>query len=242
MQLSGQFIEDKMMKNKVRFPFYEGGEYECLEDVIRAFKKDRWRKLSSYICDIVEYNILYRDCLRENGIDRLIEQLCAEAPSFRDEESAIKEFHEWYSKLGGIADYDIQCYGIDDAFNVLGHTFQGLQEIRQRVEMFCFEGYSGFKIFTPEETVSSPDGLHVGMMFESYPKFDSYDAGDDRSYDNYIIRKKEISKSDMEKLAKVPSLSNDKRIHEHIPADMLPILYYRGSGNYMLLATAKEQQ
>lgn len=230
-----------MMKNKVRFPFYRGGEYECLEDVIKAFKEEKWQELSTYICDIVEYNIRYRDCLRESGIDGLIEQLCAETPLFRDEEGAMKELRGWYSKLGGIADYDIQCYGIDDAFNVLGHTFQGLQEIRQRVEMFCFEGYTGFKIFTPEETVSSPDGLHVGMMFKSYPKFDSYDAGDNRSYDNYIIRKKVISKSDMKKLSRIPSLYNDKRIHEMIPAIMLPILYYGGSEDYILLATAKEQ-
>ena len=229
------------MKNKIRFPLYKGGEYECLEDVIKAFKEEAWKKLSTYICDIVEYNIQYRDCLRENGIDGLIELLCAETPSFRDEEGAIKELHGWYSKLGGIADYDIQCYGLDDEFNVLGHTFQGLKEMRHRVEMFCFEGYTGFKTFTPDETVSSPDGLHVGMMFESYPKFDSYDAGDDRSYDNYIIRKKEISTSDMENLSQIPSLYNDKRIHEHIPADMLPILYYGGSEDYILLATAKEQ-
>lgn len=230
-----------MMNNKIRFPLYKGGEYECLEDVIKAFKEEAWKKLSTYICDIVEYNIQYRDCLRENSIDGLIEHLCTEAPSFRDEEGAIKELHEWYSKLGSIASYDIQCYGIDDAFNILGHTFQGLQEIRQRVEMFCFEGYSGFKTFTPEEAVSSHDGLHVGMMFKSYPKFDSYDAYDDRSYDNYIIRNKEISTSDMEKLSQIPSLYNDKRIHEHIPSDMLPILYYGGCEDYILLATAKEQ-
>ena len=228
------------MKDKIRFPIYGGGKYECLEDVIRAFKEEEWKKLSTYICKIVEYNIPYRDYLRENGIDGLIEHLCDEAPSFREEEDAIKELQGWYSQQGGIADYDIQCYGIDDSFDVLGHTFQGLQEIRERVEMFSFQGYSGFRIFTPEETVGSPDGLHIGMMFQSYPQFDSYDAGDNRSYDNYIIRKKEITKSDMEKLSEVPSLYNDMRIHERIPASMLPILYYGGSGDYILLATAKD--
>ncbi len=230
-----------MMKNKVRFPFYEGGEYECLEDVIRAFKENRWRNLSTYICDIVEYNILYRDCLRENGIDRLIEQLCAEAPLFINEENAIKELHRWYSKLGRIAGYDIQCYGIEDKFEVLGQTFQCLHEIRSRVEMFGRGGHHELHTFSYEKNADSPDGLHFGLLFQNYPKFDSFDESDDRTYDNYIIRRSDITEPDMRKLAKIPSLNNAKRIHEVIPADMLPILYYGGSEDYMLLATAKEQ-
>ena len=119
-----------MNKNYIHFPFAMGGEYESLEDIIRDFKNQPWKNLSTYICKIVEYNVRYRDILRDNGIEGLTEHLCAEHPSFINETEAIKRLQEWYSKVGRIADYDIQCYGSEDAFEVLGHSVHELQEIR----------------------------------------------------------------------------------------------------------------
>lgn len=136
----------KKMKKMIRFPMYNGGGYKCLDDVVGAFKDETWNRLSLYICDIVEYNVEYRDCLRKDGIEGLI---------------------------------------------------------------------------------------------MDYPKFDSSDACDDRSYDNYIIRKREITNTDMNRLFKVPSCRNAMRIHETIPTELLPVLYYGGSEDYMLLASAK---
>ena len=91
------------------------------------------------------------------------------------------------------------------------------------------------------KNADSPDGLHFGLLFQNYPKFDSYDEIDDLTYDNYIIRRTNITEHDMRKLAKIPSLDNAKKMHEMIPADMLPILYYGGSEDYILLASAKGQ-
>ena len=231
-----------MNNNYIHFPLYGKGRHGCLEELVVALKNNREPKLWIHICDIVEYNVMYRDCLRENGIDGLIEQMCTEAPSFRNEEEAIKELKKWYSKLDRIAGYDIQCYGIEDTFDVLGKTFHGLQEIRSRVEMFARGGYNELHTFSQEKNADSPDGLHIGLLYRDYPKFDSYDEADDRTYDNYIIRRERITELEMRKLAKIPSLDNAKRMHEWIPADMLPILYYGGSEDYILLATAKEQQ
>lgn len=228
-----------MMKKMIRFPMYNGGGYKCMEDVVRACKDETWNRLSLYICDIVEYNVKYRDCLRKDGIEGLIDRLCSEAPSFKNETDAIKCLRKWYSELGRLADYDIQCYGIKETFEVLGRKIQGLQEMRRRVEMYAGENWGELNIFTPDKKTDSSDGLHIGMMFMDYPKFDSSDACDDRSYDNYIIRKRKITNTDMNRLFKVPSCSNAMRIHETIPTELLPVLYYGGSEDYMLLASCK---
>lgn len=227
------------MKKMIRFPMYNGGGYKCLEDVVGAFKDETWNRLSLYICDIVEYNVEYRDCLRKDGIEGLIDRLCSEAPSFKNETDAIKCLRKWYSELGRLADYDIQCYGIKETFEVLGRKIKGLQEMRRHVEMYAGENWGNLNIFTPDKKTDSSDGLHIGMMFKDYPKFDASDACDDRSYDNYIIRDREITKADMIRLSKVPSCSNAMRIHETIPTELLPVLYYGGSEDYMLLASAK---
>ena len=128
-----------MANDKIRFPFYDGGKYESLEELTRAMKNEKWNRLYLYICDIVEYNVRYRDCLRDNGIDGLMAQLCAEAPSFRNETEAMEELREWHSKVGRLAGYDIQCHGIDEDSEVLGRTFHGLKDIRRRVEMYARE-------------------------------------------------------------------------------------------------------
>lgn len=230
-----------MKINYIHFPLYMGGKYECLEDIIREFKNHPWQNLRTYICKIVEYNIRYRDILRDNGIEELIEHLCAETPSFKDEMEAIKELREWYSKVGKLADYDIQCYGSEDAFEVLGQTFLELQEIRRRTEMFARESLGEPLYIFAVEPVESPDGLHIGKLFKSFPKFDADD--DDRSYGNYVIRNCRITESDMESISKVPAYGHDEasRMHEMIPADQLPIIYYEEYNDYMILASAKKR-
>ena len=80
----------------------------------------------------------------------------------------------------------------------------------------------------------------VGMLYMDYPKFDIYDECDNRSYDNYIIRREIITNSDMERLSEVPGPFSASRMHERIPTRLLPIFYYGGDGDYMLLATKKE--
>lgn len=48
-----------------------------------------------------------------------------------------------------------------------------------------------------DDTDGYPD-IHIGALYEDYPVFDSYDLGDDRSYQNYIFRKNEITKEELE--------------------------------------------
>ena len=92
---------------------------------------------------------------------------------------------------------------------------------------------------TFDKEVTSYSDIHIGELYENYPIFDSYDLGDDRTYQNYIFRKNEITKQDMETAFTVYYKGNFCMVHEQIPEDLLPILYYSGEGKYMLLASAK---
>lgn len=71
-------------------------------------------------------------------------------------------------------------------------------------------------------------------------EFDSSVWGDDRTYQNYIIRDHPIGNVEMIRFHDLPSGSNAIRVYEHIPTSMLPMVYYSGDGNYMLVATKKE--
>ena len=81
--------------------------------------------------------------------------------------------------------------------------------------------------------------VHIGHFYESYPVFDSYDLADDRTYQNYIFCATPITENDMKDAFKNFHGFNFSMVHENMPEENLPILYYRGDGKYMLLATAK---
>jgi len=90
------------------------------------------------------------------------------------------------------------------------------------------------KNFTP-----NTHGLHVGELWESYPTFDSYDASDGRSYDNFIIRKHPITVADLRQLSEVKRSMNACRVNEFISPDLLPVVYHDGDHPYILVATPK---
>lgn len=135
-----------------------------------------------------------------------------------------------------LADYDIQCYNIKDKITIHGHTFNGLQDIREHIELFGREGHDGLHCWSPTEVEPYKD-VHIGHFYENYPVFDSYDLGDDRTYQNYIFRNTPITESDMKNAFGISHRANFCMVHENILEEMLPILYYSGDGQYMLLAT-----
>jgi hypothetical protein len=83
------------------------------------------------------------------------------------------------------------------------------------------------------------NGIAVVELYEHYPVFDSYDMGDDRTYQNYFFINGDVSAEDVEKRAKLSDGVNYCMVHEDLPEEMLPVLYYNGDGDYMLLAQKK---
>lgn len=222
---------------KVCFPHHTHGEFSSLNEAFRYLRKREYGWSWFTLTEIVKYNAFYRDYLREHGIDSLVKIIIDEVPELADDKKVLKHLREWTTKEK-VAIYDIQCYNIKDKITVLGHTFDGLEDVIQHRELIGKEFMRGFDCFAPQNLNVYSD-IHIGELYENYPIFDSYDLGDDRTYQNYIFRKDEISRKEMEAAFAVYHRGNFCMVHEQIPEGMLPILYYSGEGNYMLLATNK---
>ena len=221
--------------NKICFPHYDCGEFRSLAKAIKVLGATTY-SLSRYaLCDIVQYNICYRNYLRRHGVEDLIIRLIEEAPQLKEEKVLLHRLREWAAEEK-LADYDIQCYNIKDKVTILGHTFNGLKDIREHVELFGSEGYDGLHCWSPTEVEPYKD-VHIGHFYENYPVFDSYDLADDRTYQNYIFRPTSITETNMKDAFCTFHGFNFCMVHENIPEENLPILYYSGDGQYMLLAT-----
>lgn len=224
-------------KMNIVFPRYRGGEYETLGDAVQSLIEN---EDTFHLGDIMQYNIRYRDYLREHGIDKLVELMLREAPTLLLDKKAVNEIYKRFERMGGIADYDIQCYDITKPIPVLGKELPFSTISGKNVEWFLGESRLGEpEPWRNEQAVENAFGLHLGQVYDSYPRFDSSDWSDDRSYQNYIIRTSPIRKKELLELMRVEALSNRQRVHEHLPKHLLPVLYYVGDGRYALLATAK---
>lgn len=225
--------------SRIYFPNYEHRHFNSLQTAYRYFINVKCIDYFYMITDIVQYNISYRDFLRKYGIESLIENLLDEAPELINDKHSIDCLRKWWNDCGMyIAEYDIQCYHIKDEVTILGYTFDGLNDIIKHCEMTCNEGLPGMVFCTPQECKKQGD-IHVGEIYEPYPIFDSSDLKDRRTFRNFIFRKSSICEADMRDSLAVSHRCNFCMVHEYIPHDILPILYYQGYGNYMLLATNK---
>ena len=232
---------------KVYMAHYGQCEYNCLQELILELRHERdsrsWRSL--FLVDIVKYNVRFRDCLRNTGIEGVMEMMTEECPSLATEEEELGKLRQWWKERMDehIADYDIQCYPRDAQLKLCGSMFDGLEDIERQVEMAAIDRYiwNDDCAYPRKEYKQNPNGLHVGCLWQSYPTFDSSDSSDGRSYDNYIVRSHPITASDMKQLYDVKSETNACRVHEFVPEDLLPIVYHDGNNKYILVATKKNE-
>ena len=130
----------------------------------------------------------------------------------------------------------IQKVSIKDDVEILGHIFHGLKDIQEHVEMSLYRSSSRGQADAREPQACCD--IHVGEMWVPYPCFDAEDfANENRTYQNYILRKRPITQDDMKALSELPSKGNGCRISECMPAEVLPLVYYAGDGDNMLVAT-----
>ena len=204
-------------------PTMEEGKCEfTLTEALRRCEKKSYA--GSYIRDMVVQNVVLRDALRKSGVMRLCHLLWEMSDKTEQIGNALMTFMgKWGDKQ--LADYDIQLRSIHDDFTLLGHTFHGLEDM---------ESY-----MRPQE--GEKQDVFVNRVIESYPCFDSSDyLYENRFFRNYIVRKHPIGEEEEERLEKLPSWDNYNKVTEQIPDDMLPVVYYKGDGDFMLVATAKE--
>lgn len=229
------------MKQKVFFPCYGGCEFNSLAETVNYVQQMRGG-LSVYIDKIVKYNIRFRDCLRENGIDGVIKMLIDEAPAIELETEALDYLKEkWTNRMKEhIADYDIQCLPKDGPIRIGGCLFNGLKEIASQAEMSGCPNRLISTWYNREGYQQNPAGLHIGNIWKSYPTFDSFDDSDGRSYNNYVFSNQPLTEAMMNQYwEQIPYKSNYCMVHEHIPEALLPVLYWDGDSDNVLLATKK---
>lgn len=225
---------------KICFPHYKNGDFASLSDALKFLERETYSISRYALCEIVQYNTCYRNHLRRYGVEDLIMRLIEEAPKLKEEKVLLHRLREWVNEEK-LANYDIQCYNIKDKVTILGHTFNGLKDIVNHVEMSGCEGYDGLHCWSKSEP-NVYDDVHIGKIYDSYPIFDSSDLSDNRTYQNYIFSHEPITQEDMNSVYNRTShASNFCMVNEDIKDEViLPILYYEGDGKYMLLATAKE--
>ena len=225
-------------QDKICYPGYFDCEFNSLASAVKYFKKRRF-DIDYRLQEIIMYNVCYRDYLREYGIEVLIRRMLSDAPELSDERNLFENLMVWYGMEGkDLANYDIQCYNIKETFSVLGYEFKGLDDVKKHRSMY---GKFGCERIYLEEC-SSPNevpGLCISELYASYPIFDSYDIGDDRTYQNYIFTSNPLSNDQIDKLSNMRRRTNYCLVHDYIPEDILPILYYQGDGDYMILASKK---
>ena len=221
---------------KICIPFYKRRKFDSLQEAVTYLKKNSY-SWYIYLQDIVAYTLRYRDYLRENGIDATIQLLIDEVPELKEEAKALDWLREYYTDEE-VASYDIRCYDIRDKITVLGHEFKGLKDVIAHSSMAGVNHSSDVTVYerTPRKR---KNGIAVVELYEHYPVFDSYDMGDDRTYQNYFFINGDVSAEDVEKRAKLSDGVNYCMVHEDLPEEMLPVLYYNGDGDYMLLAQKK---
>ena len=104
------------------------------------------------------------------------------------------------------------------------------------VEMSLYKSYSHRQADARKPEAKCD--VHVGEMWMPYPCFDSEDfAIENRSYQNFVFREHPINQDDMRVMSELPSKGNECRISENMPAEVLPIVFYVGDGDSMLVAT-----
>ena len=230
-----------MENKKVCFPCYGRCEFGSLQEAVDYVQQMRGG-LYVYIEEIVFYNVRFRDCLREKGVEGVIKMLIEEAPIIALDFKGINHLKKvWHERLKEyIADYDIQCLSKNGQICIEGYRFDGLEDIEAQAEMSGNPRHTFSKWYARKEYKHNPIGLHIGNIWESYPVFDSYDSADDRSYNNYMISHQPFSEDLMEQYCKqIKVHSNACMVHEDIPPSLLPIIYYNGDSDWVLLASKK---
>ena len=232
------------MEKNVCFPCYRRCEFSSLKEAV-DFVLQKPGGLSVYIAEIVMYNIRFRDCLREKGVEGVIKMLIHEAPAIAADTKALEKLKGKWSDgtKKRIADYDIRCMPKNNRFRVCGCWFDGLDDVDAQVEMSGNPRHTFRKWYSREVHNHNLAGLHIGNIWESYPSFDSSDASDGRSYNNYVFSRTPLTENLMEQYCKRINSNIDAcMVHEDIPAELLPILYYNGDSDWVILASEKPKR
>lgn len=106
-----------------------------------------------WIGEIALYNPCYRNVLREQGVDALVEKICEDEPRFSKEMVSEQVRESLKYRGNNLKDYDIRYMGLRESVKILGLSYVGTDDF--------IDGYMG---------------LHVAYACKPYPCFDEFDV------------------------------------------------------------------
>lgn len=170
---------------------------------------------------IALYTPRFREVLRQEGIEALIELFAKEDPRL-DKPFMKKALRDMWETLGGrLGDNDIRLLDCLQDIEILGETYHGIADF-----------------------MSADKKNHVKRVCEPYPCFDEYDAlYEDRVYQLYAFSKEDIADN-----KKVDSKMRDIMryaswlTHAESVNFPYPLVYYRGDGSTALMITPRKSK
>lgn len=208
------------------------GEERYLLTVKEALDYIAESHLYYYLYDLVFRNVPIRDAIRSNGLRNVADKLLEYAVDDVRLKAEIGQIVEKHGD-GNVADFDIQVLPVDAKLNIRGMQLDYSQMVKH-IEVAKRVG-GGLSDTEPDDT------LHVAAVYDRYPCFDSYDyANENRCYVNLFVSDHLMTNGELLEIEKSPHLMDYNYVHDGMDSKWLPAVYYRGDGNFMVVATSKD--
>lgn len=126
---------------------------------------------------------------------------------------------------------EIQELPNDSQIEILGHIFQGIDDIDKAVDVSTYITCSIGNRYIHREPAEKPvDGLHVLKLYEPYPCFDSSDyLYENRKFRNYFFSTRPFTDEMVNRLASLPAQMDYCMVTSDMDTSVLPAVYFRGS-------------
>lgn len=126
---------------------------------------------------------------------------------------------------------EIKHYSTNDKIEILGHVFNGLEDIDNSVEVETRLSNSIGERYICQITPKTPvPGIHVLKIYQPYPCFDSSDfMYENRRYCNYFFSKEKFTEEIINTIADSYWFDNYCLVHQDMDEKFTPAVYYGGS-------------
>lgn len=133
----------------------------------------------------------------------------------------------------------IEFLPTDSKITIFGHTFNGLDEIREAIEAHTRRGEMFFPGAILRVNPRKPvDGIHVLRVYEPYPCFDESDYEyEDRVQSDYFFSTKPFTRKSIMAISHLRAAHKIEFTEDGMPEEALPAIYYCGEGDIMTVAT-----
>lgn len=183
-----------------------------------------------FLDDLIMHNIPIRDEIRQNGISKVATTLLQYTKKSKIFEARLENIVEHFNNKQ-LADFDIQILPITAKLKLYGKLVN-YEELTEHVEIT--------KQIGGDFSEGKENDMHVAVLYDRYPCFDSYDyANERRCYMNLFVSDHRFTKDDCEEIEKQPCMMDCCYVNEKLDAKYLPAIYRDGDSRFMYVATTK---